>query len=496
MAVRNLRGLTRIKPIPVYVWIPPAEGSIHKIEVSDGTTDYDVTDVVIGGEYKYGITETIGTFKFTIDNSGQFYSNKFNVYDVVNVYLDYGTTASTIRFKGIIERVSKKNSNIIVEGRGPGTKIISKNVTYSATNKSRSTILSEIISANFSGVLTTTNLETDSTTKTVNYFEKPFWDIVGEICNEAGYDSYIDTSFDFHYFSSTSRTNTTEAVVHEYNLIDTFDFSPDASNIFNKVRVYGADVGSLPLIASAKDTTSQGIYEIRELKINDSNITTPAQAQARADFELSLNKDPPTIGTIVSLGLPTLLPGEQLRVSDPLNEINPGFYKVFEFRHVFSNDEPFKTEVTIQKQRTNIPDILRRSLKFDSDTSANPNPNDMDFSLIEDFNLDVGTHTDTEIEDGVLKLQTGQSIGSWLSNNVTLTSHISTIEARMEGSNLSNTNVFVSTDGGLTFNQVAGLGAPSSLTITDSIANNLQFRVDLVSANTEIDTIGILYSFV
>ena len=507
MAVRNLRGLTRTKPIPVYVWIPPAEGSIHKIEISDGTTDYDVTDIVIKGEYVFGVTETIGTFNFKIDNSGQFYTDKFSVYDVVNVYLDYGTTASSIRFKGIIERVSKSDSSIIVEGRGPGTKIISKNITYSATNKARSTILKEIISGrgvlgdpdfyegNFVGVLTTNNVEDDSTTTTVNYFEKPFWDVVAELCNEASFDSYIDVNFDLHYFATNSRQNNKEAVVHEYNIINTFDFAPDASSIFNKVRVYGSDVDGIPYLATSQDSTSQDNFEVRDLKIDDANIKSQEQAQARADFELSLNKDPPTIGTIISLGLPTLLPGEQLRISDSLNDISPGFYKVFEFRHKFSNDEPFMTEVTIQKQRTNLPDVLKKRLKFESDASANNNPSNMDFSKIYDFNEDSGVHDSTKITDGVLKLSTGSS-GSWTSDNFLLTSNLSTFTSTLKGSVLSGTKVFLSIDGGTVFKQIAGLGTPSSITITAETANNIKIRIDIFSATTEIDTFGLLYTLV
>ena len=494
--VRNIMGIGGTKPIPVYVWIPPTAGSIHKIEVSDGTIDYDVTDLVINGEYVFGVTETIGTFNFKIDNSAQAYSGKFNVYDVVNIYLDYGTTASTLRFKGIIERVSKQDSNIVVEGRGPGTKIISKNITYSATDKGRSTILSEIISDNFSGILTTNNIEDDLTGTTVNYFEKPFWDIVGELCGEGGRDAYIDSAFDFHYFVTNSRQNLTEAVIHEYNLISTFDFTPDASNIFNKVRVYGSEVDGIPYLATSSDSTSQGTYEIRDLKIEDANIQSQEQAQARADFELSLNKDPPTVGTVVSLGLPTLLPGEQLRVSDPLNEINPGFYKVFEFRHKFSNDKPFMTEVTIQKQRTNLPDVLRKRLKFESDATANNNPGDEDFSKIYDFSSDSGTHDSTEIINGALRLQSGQSTGTWISDNTVLDSNLSTFSSRINGSRLSGAKIFLSIDGGIVFTQIYGSGTPSTITITSTTANNIKIKVDLSSSNTEINTFGLLYSLV
>ena len=493
MAVRNIRSIGSTKPIPIWVWIPPTFSPIYKIEVTDGTTTTDITDFVIEGEYTDGVTETIGNFSFKVDNSTQNYSTLFDLYDRIQISMDYGTTASTVRFVGMIERLSKTDSNLVISGRGSSAKVIGKNITYSATDKARATILSEIISENFSSILTTNNLESDTTTLSVNYFEKPFMDIVEEICFIGGRDAYVDKDFDFHYFVSGSRINTTEAIVHEYNLISTGDFSPDASAISNSVRIYGLETSGLPLIYTSSDSTSQTTFEVKNLLLNDTSITTQSQVQARADYELARNKDPPTIGTITSLGLPTILPGEQLRISDPLNGLAPNYYLVHKFTHKFSNDKPFMTEVTVQKERTSIPKILRKRIKFESEAIKNINKNNLDFSFIYDFNSESGIHSNTQISinpntgEGYLET-TGGATGTWISDTLEVDSNVSAVEIRMAGTDNQSTQLFVSVDGGIVYNSV--LSGDTTITA----GKDIKIKVVLRSATTQINAVALLYS--
>ena len=489
MPTRNISAIGSSKPIPIFIWIPPKFNPTHKIEVYDVDTDtaYDVTDLVIGGEYTWGKTETIGKFEFTIDNSAQDYLSIFTPYDELRVYMDYGATATTLRFKGLIERVSKKDFKLVLSGRGPATRYIAKNVTYSTTGTARATILSAVIAKYFTD-LTTTNLEADTTTAKVNYYERPFWEFIEDICGQSGYDAYVDSVFDFHYFAPNSRRNTTEAIVHEYNLIETGDFAPDASNIFNRITVYGAEIGEIPTIATASDTNSQTQYKVRDLKINDTNITTQTQAQARADYELARNKDPPTVGLVTSLGLPTIAPGEQIRVSDPLNGLNPGYYEVFEFTHKFSNDDPFMTEIKIKKERGAVSGILKKRLKFESESTKNVNPNEMENSVIYDFITDTGTHSSTEITGGVLKTD-GASSGTWESDVTTTSAVVSGAEVRINANDLSGVFIYVSFDGGANYTQV--VGTPG--TQVSATGNHIKVRVRITSADTRIKALGILY---
>lgn len=500
-AVRNIRSIGSRKPITAWFWTPPKFTAISKVEIISGDITTDVTDFIIEGEYTDGITETIGNFNFKIDNSTQQYNGVFSLYDQIKIYLDYGASATTLKFVGLLERVSSSNHNIILSGRGSAIRTIGKKVTFQATDTARSTILTNIIEKYFSEVITTTNIESDTTLATVNYFEVPFWEVVEDLAKAGGRDAYIDSTFDFHYFVSGSRENTTEAVVHESNLIETGDFSPDLTSIANRVRVYGKEFDGVPLLATANDLTSQTNLggDIKELVINDSSIITTVQAQARADFELVNNKDPPTIGEVRSLGLPTISPGEKIRISDPLNSLEPGSYAIQKFTHIFSNDEPFQTILTVQKERTTIPNILKQRIKFETGISENPNPNEMEFTILYDYNTDTGIHSNTEIVlsptrsgsvDGVLKTD-GSASGSWTSDITNIDSNPTGVEARVGGSNISNVKVFVNLDGSATFVQIFGPGTAFGSEITSG--KKVRIRVDISSANTEIDTVGLLY---
>lgn len=509
--VRNLRGVGRTKPIPVYTWIPPIFNPIYKIEIVTSTETVDVTDFVISGEYTDGVTSTIGYFTFTIDNSTQEYTDKFRIYDKINIYLDYGSTATTLKFVGLIERPSRAGENIILSGQSSAIRTTGKNITYQATDKSRSTILTEIINSNFSGVITTNNIEEDTTTTTVNYFEVPFWEIVTELCNNGGRDAYIDSTFDFHYFIDGSRENTTEAIVHEYNLIETGDFSPDLEQVSNRVRVYGNTDGNVPIIATSESESSQLSLDgdIKDIKINDNNIITVEQAKLRAEFELAVRKDPPTVGNIVSLGLPTISPGEKLKISDPLNGLSPSTYSIRKFRHIFSNDDPLKTEVTIQKERVSISNIMRDRIAFETKVTNNINPLDLDFSLIFDYAFNPssptesigaqlfnsGTHENTELISnnstgtGDIELISGQTIGTWTSKNIELDFTPSTLSL-VANSNSENVVYSVSLDNGENFVELK-----AGNTFINATAN-LILRVNILEANTKIYKIGLLYNTV
>ena len=323
----------------------------------------------------------------------------------------------------------------------------------------------------------------------VNYFNIPFWDVVEELARSGGRDAYIDESFEMQYFESGTRLNTTEAVVHEYNLINTEDFSPDLQEVYNKVKVYGSKIEGIPLLATATSSTSLTDGDIKELKINDSNITTQAQAQERADAEKDYFGNPPTVGKITSLGLPTLAPGERLRISDPLNGLKPSEYTIQYFTHLFSNDEPFQTEITIQKERVNISKILKKRILFEDKITENVNPDELDYSMIFDFTSDIGTHTNTVISDGILKTN-GASTGTWESDTTVIDSNLTKVKLQISGSNLQGRKIFISSDGGNAYKEFPYGDDEVSI----PIGVDIKLKVALPSATTEITAVGFLYT--
>lgn len=483
MAVRNLKT---IKP---KIFIPPIYDIEYKIEIVDSSGNvYDITDEIVSGEYTDGITETIGNFTFTIDNDDQTYTNKFSLYDEIRIYSDYDTSATTKRFVGLIEKVSTKEGDIVVTGRSIASKVMGLTVTYTSTDYTHE-ILSSIVTK-YATDITQSNIDTTESTDTiitVNWYQKPFWECVQELCNRSSYDAYINADSDFNYFVSESRENTTEAVVHEYNLEEVGDFTPDLSFVYNRIIVYGAKIEDMQIIWTEEDSDSIDSYDVRELIINDSNIITTNQAKDRALYELSLNKDPPIIGEVTSLGLATILPGEQIRISDQESNLQPKFYNIQKFTQNFSDDVPL-TILTIKKEGNSLVKILKKRIVFESESTETENPNEMKYSWLFTFDDDSGTHTNTEITEGVLKTD-GSASGNWVSDLNSLSSNMTHCELRIKGESIPGTIFYVSIDNG-THWQLVSLNTLKTLSPP---GQNLKIKVELNSADTQIDSMVLLY---
>ena len=477
----------------IFLWVPPTKSPIYKIEVEDkdsGSTT-DVTDNLISGEYTDGITETIGNFNLVIDNSSQELTGQFSPYDIVNIYLDYADTATTLKFKGRLERISHQHERIRLVGRNEAVRTLGITVTQEFNSQYTHDILQSLLDT-YATFITQGNISTIGSTDTrttVNWNQKPFWECIQELSSKASYDAYIDATGDFHYFVSGTRQNSTDAAVHEYNLIQTGDFTPDTSIVKNRIIVYGAETEGVPLVWTEEDSDSIDNFEAKELIINDTNIKTVEQAKDRALYELSLNKDPPIVGEVSSLLLPTISPGEKVQISDPLNNLDPQYYTIQKFTHRFSNDEPPMTTLTVQKETSTIPKILKKRIQVESETSSKPNPNEMRFSVLYDFESDSGTHSSTEISDGLLKTDGGAS-GTWISPTTEITDNVSSFEVRASGNSLPGTVYYVSLDGGSTYQTIDALNTEQT---SSPPGNSIRFKVDLNSASTEVKVASIMY---
>lgn len=469
------------------VWITPAYGALYKIEVvrSDGTLD-DITDIIYNGQIVDGVTNMIGDFNFTIDNSGESYTGKWTGNEIVNIYMDYATEATTKVFRGRIEKVSPQNNVIKIIGRSESKQLLDVTVTKSYENQETSSILTDLFDT-YASEFTYSNVSVSSTNVTVNWYQKSFLECVNELCNVAGFDFYVDSSLDAHYFESGSINNQTEAVVHDSNLLDVGEFAYDQSLIKNRVIVYGDQIEGLDIIATSEDTSSQTTYGIKELIVNDKNIKTQTQAQERADYELNLYKNPPLTGEVTSVGLATIQPGEKVRISAPQSNLQPTYYKIVKYRHEFGGF--MKTTLTIEKEPKKIYHVIRDRIGQEQKLSDMPNPNEMRYSWIESFDSDSGSHTNTQITSGVLKTD-GSSTGTWISDTKALSSNASSIEIRVSGNNLSGVTYEISADAGVNWQTVSGTNSIKALS-PPGIA--LRLKITFNSSNTEINAVNVLY---
>jgi len=491
MAVRNIRpGIGSTRPIPIHSPIPPSFSPIYKIELVDSDeVAYNVTDLIETGEYSDGVTDNIGSFRFKILDPNQTYSNVINNFDNIKIYLDYGTTATTLRFKGIVEKKSREEIYFNISGRSIGMTITGKNIIYSATDKIRSDVIKEMLELNFPEI-DVSNIETDSTEVTVNYSEVSFQSIIEELCGKH-HDFYIDANLKAYYFTKGSIQNSTEAVVQDYNHVSTAEYGEDSEDTITKVRVYGKKIGDIALFATSSSSTTHTNGVIKEKKISDNSILTTEQATERANFEYSSRISIPSIGEVTSMLLPSLAPGEKLFMGVPVDKIDPGYYVINSFTHSFPDLE---TKLTIQQRRLDIPKLIKSNINSTEGVAEKDNPYDLDFSRIITFEVNSGVHSNTEINEGRLKVKTGQSTGQWISDNYSLSSDVEKIAFKMTGENLvrqygaTTSNLWFSFDGGTTWT-ILRYGADYEV----PSGTDLKIRIDLNNSDAQVEAIAFMY---
>ena len=483
MAVKN------IKTIRPYVWIPPKYNAQHRITVerSDGTVD-DITDIAFYVEIEDGATDNIGRFEFIIWNPSESYTGVWTGMEIFRYYCDYATTATTLRFRGRIEKPAYTNNQIRCSGRSESLKLQDITVTKSYNGFECSTILKDLFDS-YATDFTYTNVNVSSVNITVDWYQKPFLDCVNELCTSAGFSFYIDSSLDAHFFESGSVTNTNEGFVQGMNMFEIGEFADDSAYVKNRVIVYGATQDDTQTMYTAEDFDSQDSYGVMEKIVNNSNITSYEQAKDYGDYVLSTEKDPPQTGEVTGTLLATIQPGEKIRLSSPMNNLPPGDYNIISYKHKIDFDEGMTTTVNVNKEPKRFSHVLSKMIESDNlKSDTNSNPYEMRFSYNFLFNEDTGTHSDTEITDGLLK-PTAAS-GTWISPTRELNSNITQAYLIINGELKDNITVYVSGNDGVYYEIV---GNRSKIDLTSSIGKLLKVKVVFSDADARLNSLSIQY---
>lgn len=501
MAVKNIGSFGpsgNIKPIPIWIPIPPSSDADFKFEIETDTDNIDLYNLVQKGNLTDGTTDSIGSFEIQILDPTQDIYNQFETFDKLNYYADYGEP-TTLRFKGFIERKGFQDIYTTISGKAIGMIFQGKNITYNSNGaKTKDTIIKEIIDEFFSEYsINTDNVEADTSSLNVNYFEVPFLDIVSELCG-ATHDFYLDCNWNAHYFEKGSRTNETDGISEQQNHIETTDNSYDTESTFTKVRSYGSQIDNIPLIYTSESDTSNTKGVVKEQKIDNSSLITDLQLKDFTDLEFSSKNQIPKVGSHSSLLLPTIQPGEKLFIVIPREGIEPGFYSINSYTHEFDigGDTYAKTIVNIVKRREQISDIIKKRVQFENKIADNPNPNKFNFSKVVQFLEDSGTHNGTFILEKRLQVLSGLSNGIWESDTYDLGGNVSAIEVRMGGESLikeynsTSSKLYFSLDGGTSWT----LNPPSGVISSIPTGRRLKFKVVLNSPDAKVQVVGALYS--
>ena len=185
------------------------------------------------------------------------------------------------------------------------------------------------------------------------------------------------------------------------------------------------------------------------------------------------------------MGLATIQPGEQIKISAPASNLPPANYTIVSYKHEFGGF--MKTTLVINKEAIKLQKILRDRISQEKEISIQ-NSFGMDYSWNFDFSTDTGTHSNTTIIEGVLRTD-GSAAGVWTSELLEISSSITGVELRVNGTILSGLKIYLSTDGGSIYTQIWGVGASS----TAPSGKKLKLRVNIASANTQIEGLALLY---
>jgi len=495
--VRSIGSVRATTGVPGVIYIPPESTASFKltVQISGGTAE-DISTFVTELRIVNETTDAIGDFKFVIWDPNKSYAGKWSGGEIVRYYSDYSATSSTLRFRGIIEKVNYTDNKLEVIGRSDSLKFLDVTVTKKYDTIEVSTILKDLITnygeSAFQADYTNINTTSPEVTLTVNWYQKPFWECVQELTTAAAYDCYVDANLAFHFFEEGSVLNPFEGVIHDFNLLSTGEFAEDLSLIKNRIIIYGAKKSGIQIIYTAQDDDSIAKYGLKEEIINDDNVTSYDQAVDLATYLLEKHKTPPVIGEMTTILLASIQPGDTIRLSDPANNIAPGGYRIVNYEHKISDRDYYtlvKVDLTPRHMSRIMADRIKREYDF-NETSTNPY--EMKYSYDFLFDDDSGSHTNTQIIDGRLKLQVGQSSGTWISPTRSTPSNITEAYLYSEGDAITGATYYVSANGGVDWESIS---IKERVVLSTSVGSSLQIKIEIDDTATQIDSATLQYKY-
>jgi len=469
-----------------FVWIPRVQSTAYSIEI-DGV---DVTDdATLGSQWTWGIFgfECLCTIKL-IDADGK-YAETYVGGETIELKLDFSSGTTSI-WKGTLKK-PKRRFGTSIELTAVGSHYQSDLLDITVTEeylktKTADAILKDLVDNYLTGY-TYTNVLTCTTVPTIRWDNKPLWDCIVDLCELAGFDCYLDSDKDFHFFERESIENTTDAIVWNDNMLSILSFGNNVIEIKNRIIVYGEDDNGLPIIYRTDDATSQVTYGIKEKVIKDTSIKTYEQAKNVGDTELELQKSIASQGEIDSLILPDIRPGDMIWISNPVQRIN-GQFRIVKFTHYLPEEI---TKVIIAKENT-LPQLFKERKKAELGLQKIINPfkmtNSYNFPFDNTDNIDDPLSSGVTVLESNLKISTG-AIGTMISNLRTATEDITAVHLKVIGDTLAGTQYFISTDNGDTYTEV-NLETKTFVTA----GTQLRVKVILNSTSTRLDSLAVLYT--
>lgn len=457
----------------------------------------DVTDDTIGPYFTKCVTEEIGSFELELENTGGEY-NDVQLGATVEFLFDYreeDTDATTVRFKGRVEKISGGEETLTLSGSHISSELFDVLVTAKYTGSATSDqIVRELVDTFLAGRnFTYTNVNTTTITPVVTWNNKPFFDCMIDLCNQTvdeannvlGFDFYVDDDKDFHFFQTETIENYDEYLQFETTMDVLSGLEEDQFEVKNDVVVQGEDDSGLPVLHNSSDSSSQNRYGVKQRFVKNSDIKTSEEAKSVADGVKNASREKILMGEAGSDEiLIGLNPGDLIWVDHPLLGIQAQ-YKVYKYTFY---PWDLRTDVVLGNQRS-LPKIIKERIKKEQTTENIENPNVMKYSVNFPFNdlSAVPNSTNIGVKDSRL-YRSGGVTGTAISSAIALEKTPANIEFRARGNTLNQILFYYSEDA-VTWTLI-------SLNTAVSVSfNNAQiyFKIEINDGTGEVDGLAILY---
>lgn len=472
-ASRRVRG---------FHWIPREVTPRNDIKIDS----VSVVTKIWGAEWTRAVSPEIGYFKILLDNNNEEFSEVYSGGETVEFFIDY-SNGTTLRFKGEIDTIKNKYDGskgftLELAGNHVSGELLSLTVTESFSGDTTCDAIIKALVDEYLTGYTYDDVEASTETPTVNWNNKPFWECVEDICklSKSGgrFDCWVDDDKDFHFFAEDSKeAPDNEAIVWNDTMISTEGLGIQSLTQRNKIIVYG-EAGGLPVV----NTTGTGN---KEEVIFDSKITTNNMATDVGSAEFALKNRTPLEGKTNSFILAGISPGEKIWISNPKFKILDQ-YKIYKYTHKLPNE---RTECFIQTSR-DVPKIFKKRMEAELalQTITNPYKMKTSWNFTFDDESEIATKdANVSIADGIIKLSSG--VEGTFTAAKTASEDVTKVHLKVIGSTLVGTVYKISTDGGENYQTIVP-DAETTLVLTGL---NLNLRVEINSAGTEIDSLALLY---
>lgn len=468
----------------------------------------DVSNKLILCTITPSVTEAVWSIDLTLDNGEGQYTKEFVKGDIIKAYIDYDS-ATTQLFEGRIDTINyilsgDQGYTCDIRGRGYGAEALDKNVNKQYdTATALSTIFKEVRNEYLPNHSTDdSQIDTISNTDTPAWSGVPVWQVFQDIIVAAKektgdtYHFYCDYNKIWHLFKEGDRISQTEAAVVEDNIVS-MNVSDDLTTVKNRIMIYGREINGIPVVETSENTDSQSLYWVKELSTSDSNLVTREQVKNKADALLSKYLTPEQKGSVRCVGLPNILPGQQIYIMNPYCDVM-GLRTIVGITHTLTSNG-FFTTLDFQETEKGLVHLFEERKKREQELSAIANRYGMehthivDFSKIETSDLDEAVRT--IIWDDNLMLELEETSGYIVTEKHTANKNITKCVLKVSGQNLASDEGKdwvigkVSVDNEASWEDLT----IDSLHTVIGTGKILKIKLKLISLTTKITAVGVLY---